>query len=316
MRAIRMKTQTDNNRGRWNDPKWQKKIKAIEDKETKFKQLPLWPEPVRCCPNEVVRSALFNVKNRNVKRQYLKNVSVAIIGAGLVKYTGPELRMDDRTVWLELIHRARGKKLYAMKSDNDPHCLKFSPYSFFKAIGWTANGRNYKRLEDIIIGLISTAVTIETFLLGPDKTHERDIVAVSLIRKLKARQKRSKNNDYWQIWFEPEIIDLFDEQYLSSLNPKQYLKLTPLAQWLHGYYSSHSTPYAVRVETIMIGCGVLCELETPSNAKLRNFRKSLYRSFAELKGVGFLQDGFIKKDLVYVKRNSAKLDNTILLETS
>lgn len=45
-------------------------------------QLPLWPEEVRCAPNEFLRSALFNARNRNQKRRYLRQETLAIIGKG------------------------------------------------------------------------------------------------------------------------------------------------------------------------------------------------------------------------------------------
>ena len=75
------------------------------------KQLPLWPEGIRCAPNEFLRSALFNARNRNQRRRYLRQETLAIIGSGRITYTGEELRQDDATVWLQLIQMARDTTL-------------------------------------------------------------------------------------------------------------------------------------------------------------------------------------------------------------
>lgn len=76
-------------------------------------QLPLWPEEVRCAPNEFLRSALFNARNRNQMRRYLRQETLAIIGKGRITYTGEELRQDDATVWLQLIQMASDTTLGA-----------------------------------------------------------------------------------------------------------------------------------------------------------------------------------------------------------
>ena len=47
-------------------------------------QLPLWPEEIRCAPNEFLRSALFNARNRNQNRRYLRQETLAIIGKGRI----------------------------------------------------------------------------------------------------------------------------------------------------------------------------------------------------------------------------------------
>ena len=81
-----------------------KKIIALQEKaaEKSDNRLPIWNDDKRGAPNEIVRSALFNARNKNQKRGYLKNIEIAIIGDGSIKYTGEELRQDDETVWLQI----------------------------------------------------------------------------------------------------------------------------------------------------------------------------------------------------------------------
>src|SRR3974390_1604852 len=59
------------------------------------KYLPDWPEGQRAMPNEILRSALFNCRNRKQPRMFMKDIEIALIGDGQVIYRGEELRQDD-----------------------------------------------------------------------------------------------------------------------------------------------------------------------------------------------------------------------------
>jgi hypothetical protein len=85
-------------------------------------RLPFWPESQRSAPNEIVRSALFNARNRKQPRQYLSNADIYVVGDGKITYTGEELRQDDETVWLHLIHLARNVPAGEL--------IEFSPHAF------------------------------------------------------------------------------------------------------------------------------------------------------------------------------------------
>ena len=69
------------------------------------------PAKFRALPNEVFRSALFDVRNMRTKREYLKDHQICVIGDGSVTYTGEELRQDDEMVWLQLIELAKSQPL-------------------------------------------------------------------------------------------------------------------------------------------------------------------------------------------------------------
>jgi hypothetical protein len=56
----------------------------------------------------------------------------------------------------------------------------------------------------------------------------------------------------------------------------------PLAQALHGYYSSHSRPYPVKLETLRQFTG-------RQNVTPRSFKQHIKRALDELVKVGFLE---------------------------
>lgn len=91
-------------------------------------QLVLWPESERGIPNELVRCAVFSAKNRKEQREvYRANapLTVPVIGGGEVIYTGEELRQDNETVWMQLVH---------MSKESRSPVVHFTPYSFFKSM--------------------------------------------------------------------------------------------------------------------------------------------------------------------------------------
>ena len=90
-------------------------------------QLPAWGDEIRGMANEVLRSSLFNARNRNQPRQYLKNEAIAIIDkSASIIYTGEELRQNDESVWLQLIHMARKVPI------GSP--VEFTPYEMVQAL--------------------------------------------------------------------------------------------------------------------------------------------------------------------------------------
>lgn len=117
-------------------------------------QLALWPDAERGIPNELVRCAVFSAKNRKERRDmYRANAPlvVPVIGGGEVIYTGEELRQDDETVWMQLVHMS--------KESRSPQVF-FTPYSFFKAIKWPNKGTSYTRLLTTLRRLNSASLEV------------------------------------------------------------------------------------------------------------------------------------------------------------
>jgi len=126
-------------------------------------QLPLWANSLRCLPNEIFRSALFTARNRRQPRtHYKKAVEIAVIGEGRITYKGEELRQDDETVWLQLIHLAKEYSLGQF--------VEFTPYSFCKAIGWPICKASYP-------------IKLDTIKTGAGMTTERPAKVRELIER-------------------------------------------------------------------------------------------------------------------------------------
>lgn len=258
----------------------QAKNRQSQKETAKVLYLPMWADLHRGSPNEIVRSALFNVRNRNIKRRYLEDEPIVVFGDGEITYRGQELRQDDEDVWLQLLHLVKLKPL--------GEWAEFTPYAMLKALSWPTNGGGYQRLRSCLSRLQATAVRIYSKRLGKG-------ISLSLVKEFTWEDDEGGRLERWRVQISRDISQLFGEPYYSLLEWEQRKKLGPLAKWLHGFYASHQEPYPLKIETLQEVCG-------SEMAAATDFKKKLRRALNELKEVGFLKFWRIEKSLVYVKR--------------
>ena len=65
----------------------------------------LWPDEVRCGPNDLLRSGLFTAI-QGKDRQLIKDAKVAAVGSIELYFTGEQLNQDDLDVLAQLVHMA------------------------------------------------------------------------------------------------------------------------------------------------------------------------------------------------------------------
>jgi hypothetical protein len=261
-------------------------IPAKKEKSTalpvEIKQLPLWPDVVRSLPNEILRSALFNARNRNHPRAMMKSEPIAIIGDGRITYRGEELRQDDETVWLQLVHLARQHVVGQL--------VEFTAYSFCKDIDWAIGKRSYDRLRESLRRMQATGLDVYS------KRLDRGI-SLSMIPFFEYEDSETqKSLPRWRVRIAPELVELFGNEHYTRIEWEQRLQLPDgLATWLHGYLASHRVPHPIKIGTIAIGSG----MNTVEKTELRRLIK---RALTNLVECGFLLSFDVAGDLVTVKR--------------
>jgi hypothetical protein len=244
-------------------------------------QLPLWPDAVRRLPNELLRSALFNARNRKQPRAYLKQHDIAVLFDGHITYQGEELRQDDETVWLQLIHLAREKPLGQV--------VEFTPYSFCRSVDWPICKASYERLRECLNRMQSTALAVYS------KRLKRG-VSLSMLPAFEWQDEYQQTLKKYRVQVAPQLVELFGDVHYTQVEWSQRLALpVGIATWLHGYYASHREPYPVRLLTIRRGSGITTERP----AKLREL---IEKALIELVNVGFLSSWEIVGELVHVRR--------------
>lgn len=244
-------------------------------------QLPLWAEALRCLPNELLRSALFNAKNRKQPRAYFKTQDIAVLFEGRITYQGEELRQDDETVWLQLIHLAKEQPLGSV--------VEFTPYSFCKAIGWPICKGSYERLRECLDRMQATALAVYSKRL-------KEGVSLSMIPVFAWQDEHKQTLKKYRVQVAPQLVELFGTDHFTRVEWEQRLALpVGIATWLHGYYASHREPFPVKLDTIKRGAGITTE-------RAAKVRELIEKALAELVNVGFLKSWEIVGELVHVKR--------------
>lgn len=254
-------------------------------------QMPLWDPAIRGIPNSLARSALFSCSQLRGERKFIKDALVAAVANLHIKYRGEQLNQDDFTVFMQLVHLARGQTL------SQDYFVDFTANSFITTIGWTRHSRSYTRLKETLLRLQATALQV---LEDLGEQGDRAFSG-SLVRKFEYETPAGEGLRKWRVYLEAGIVALFDdESYTRVYFQQRLITRGDLAQWLHSFYSTHREPFAMRVATIR-------DLSGSSAKKLFHFRGCLESALKELTLVGFLEGWTIdERDLVHVKRIPVK----------
>ncbi len=238
-------------------------------------QLPSWEEPKRGTPNSLIRSALF-AAIQSKDRVFLKETTVGSPQGITVKFTGEQLNQEDLSVWATLVHLAREQPLGRVS--------EFSAHSVLKSLGLHTGLSQHRQLHSTIVRLTACAVEIK----HQDKTYFGALVKSGVKDQVTGHYRVELNRD---------LIRLFGDDQWTKLDwhQRQRLRGKHLAQALHAMYSSHRTPYPLKVETLRAYVG-------SRNLQKAGFKASLRSAFQELIAIGFLSAYAIKGDVVRVER--------------
>jgi hypothetical protein len=221
-------------------------------------QLPLWAEVCRGVPNSVLRSALFGVVRRG-PRSFQQRVQKASVEGIRIIHTGPQLDQADLDVWEQALQLARTGGLGCR--------IQFTASQFLKSIG-RGNGKSqHEWLKGAFARLAASVVEI--------KDGHRAYFGAIL-----SHGGRDDQTGRYVIEMNPKLIELYGLDGWSSVefDQRMALKKRPLAQWLHGYYSSHAKPFPVKVETLHRLCG-------SQNTAIKAFRQDLRSALEKLEEV-------------------------------
>lgn len=254
---------------------------VVKEKKANVVSLPVWPEPARGVPNDVVRSALFGII-RPGRRQYIEGEKIPIpaINGLTIVYSGPRLDQADLDVWLQCLHLAREQALGTQ--------IYFRAHSFLKAIGRSTGKSQHEWLKGTFRRLMGAVVEIE----AGGRTYAGQLVHDWY------RDDETKEH---VIVLNPRLIGLFADDGWTGLRwgERLALKRQQLAQWLHAFYSTHADPYPMKVETIRRLCG-------SENEQLFHFREKLRKALVELEKTTGWSCWIDENDLVHVVKRGKK----------
>jgi len=259
--------------------------KIVREREN-IPLLPEWPDNTRGVPNICLRSALFGVIRRG-RRRAVKGESVAAVKGLDIRYTGWRLDQGDFDVMAHALH------LVAKYSQNATTngFVQFTAKGFLRGIGRKHGKSGREWLKDSFRRLTASALEIK--LEDSRKPRPNSITYVgSLIDEF----YYNAHDQTYSLKVNPKLAGIFETGW-TQLQWQQRLNLkTDLAKWLHGFYSSHRSPYPIKVATLMRLCGSECY-------RLVDYRRSLRAAMNEINRVGAISAWKIdQEDKVHVNR--------------
>ncbi|GGF92119.1 MULTISPECIES: plasmid replication initiator TrfA [Cysteiniphilum] len=227
----------------------------------------------------IILSKLFTIKNKNQKRQYLKNEEIVSIDGGTIIYQGEELRTDDEDLFHSIINLALCERV-----EKNNYKLTTSAYKLLNTLKWDTNSRSYNRLDACLSRLKSNSVKISS-------KYAKITLSVSLIRRVSEFDEDGKRTGEMNIYLEPEIYKLFCKDDNMLINWEQRLKLSPLAKKIHSALESKINP--IKISDLY--------LTTGSETSLINFKKVLKRSLNEMIDKEVIHKFEIIDDFIHIK---------------
>ena len=214
----------------------------------------------------------------------MEQEQVAALAGIEVFYTGPRLDQGDLDVWESILHTLREQNMGA-------ECRTTS-YHLLKLMGLSDTGKNRDTLQTRITRLRANAVTIKQG-------------RYEYIGGLLDRAARDEDTQEWVIVLDPNMRALFapDQFTMIQWSVRRALSGQPLAQWLHGFYSSHAAPHPIKVETLYKLSGSEAGELWIFTQKLKKALDAVARACA---AAGETFEWRIEDGLVYVTRTPSK----------
>jgi len=220
-------------------------------------RLPHWGESARGVPNAALRSALFcaNLLGQH-KREYVEMEEIFTQEGIRISRTGVHLDQGDLDAFVAIVHIARLQYLGKECRCTAAHILD--------VMGLTDAGNNRKTLDGRLNRLKATVIDLQDDRYGYQGNLIHEVY-------------RDKKTNEYVIVLNEKLINLFAPNQFTKVewSIRRALSRKPLAQWLHGYYSSHAKPYPITIETLRNLCGSETE-------ELWKFTQTLRRALAAL----------------------------------
>jgi len=248
-----------------------KKLKSLEKgiakrDKAKVYQFPLWGDPQRGVPNELVRCALFAAA-KGIDGQYNEDVPVFSQAGLTITYSGPTLTQDHLDVFEAIMHLARDMP--------EGNAVRFSAHGLLKLMGRSTGRSDHARLLRSLKHLTTTAISIES--------ESGDVYWGSLLPEGAAKPSEGR----YSVVINRNLIKLFNRGFtVVEWQQRKALARSPLAKHLQLWLSSHDKPYPVTVQ-------YLHDITGSNTKSLKRFRQNLKAALDRLKDVGVLADWHI-----------------------
>ena len=245
-----------------------KKINALAVKASQADlMLPSCPSGKRATPSAFLRSALFSATQSKDRRQLKEEVMASQSGISII-YTGEQLNQEDLTLWETLVHLSKKTPL--------GNVSEFTAYSILTAMGLSTGSSDQAALNKGITRLIACSVKISFDGIG---AYETSLISSS----------ESTVMGRYAVRLDRALIRLYKDNTWIDWDQRIKLRRKPLAQALHGYYSSHKSPFPIKLETIR-------DITGSKNKQIAGFKRQVVAALDQLVEVDFLESYVVDSD--------------------
>lgn len=235
-------------------------------------------------PKQMLRGSLFAPITRG-RRKAITDKPVATFKGGEIRFTGVQLDQGDLDVLLMLtkllsdfshsgnVHRVPDEKF------NIYSRVKFTRYSFLKALGRNCNSRGYKWLKESVLRLNSGVIQV---VLDGKGMINKSILGASYMT----------DDGMMAVDMSHEYIKLFTSGNFSFIDTASRLQLTgDFTKWLQGFVSTHKGESQYSAE----------KLKELSGSKQKSVKHWILRqakpAFEQLKDLDLIKDYSVKGHL-------------------
>lgn len=220
-------------------------------------QMEFWPDNQRAAPNAMMRCSLFRgaMAGKPGSRQMHHETLIASLGGEEIYYNGEDLDQKDFDAWMAVLQVFRDQPMGAT--------VEVSSNRLLTLCGLTNTGPSHRALKDRLKRLAFTRVDV----IPSDPTNRSAFFGALL-----QEAERTADGKAWRLRLAPKLKALFGDGYTwLDWEIRNRLGRASLAQWLHGFYRSHSVP-------LPIGVTRLRELSGSRTNELRYFRNDLKKA--------------------------------------
>lgn len=271
-------------------------------------QLPLWYENECGVPNLILQTSLFSATSRT-KRKFLQRAVIGSFKSVNVIYTGANLDQSDLDVWLGVLQLAK----------NHNHLLgdriEFTERNFLRLINRASGKSDRTWLKNVFRRLSATNLEVCAEIKNRQLEYGGSLVH---------EYYRDDDSELYVLVLNQKIKILFDNNAWTKLDLKvRYaLRGNPLAQWLHGFYSTLAQPFKLKVETLHRYCGSNAGLDSTNESERQKailgwrddtLKPALTKLENALQSAGFAFNWQISSsDLIEVNREPTKTQKRFL----
>lgn len=267
----------------------QRTKQEMKDAQMSLFDIAPWGDSMRALPNDYARSALFTVRNKRVPRAALQNHPLYTIGSDTkITYTGVELRAeDDELIWQQVMEYSKRCQL------GEP--VTFTFYELCKDVGWSINGRYYKKAEECLSRMQASAMQFESTRIGR-------LESLSLISRFSVVD-RGKTTSRCQVIIDEEMVVLFAGDHYSRFIWDKYRKLSPIARRMFDYFSTHKEPFPIKLESFRLMCG-------SESTRPKKWREQVSSACEELSKTDLVSHAWVAEGKLFCRRTPLLKDES------